>query len=165
MIPTLKLLHLLALVLFLGSIPGHVLLGRLATGATAPGEAALLLGAKHLSALALTLPGLALTVASGALLLAIRRELLGRAWMRMKLGLVALVAANGVLLLTPTGESLARLAEAAAGGALPAEAGALAAREGMLGAANLAMVLAILALAVARPGAGRRAARIGGAAP
>ena len=162
MIATLKLLHLLGLALFLGSIPGHVLLGRLAAGATSPGEAALLLGTKHISTLVLTLPGLALAVASGALLLAARRELLGRRWMQVKLGLVALVAANGLAMLTPTGAALARLAEGAAGGVLPPEAAALAAREGLFGAANLVMVLAILALAVARPG---RAAPAGGATP
>jgi hypothetical protein len=72
----LKTLHRLGLAVFLGSIPGHILLGRLAAATTDLDHAALLLHAKHLSTLALTLPGMAVAVASGALLLARRPELL-----------------------------------------------------------------------------------------
>ena len=152
MTKALKTLHLLGLAVFLGSIPGHILLGQMAAGAGDLDKAALLLAAKHTSTLALTLPGLALSVVTGALPLARRRELLRSGWMRAKLGLVTLLVANGVLLLSPVGAEMAHLGEAAAAsGALPPQLASLAAREGMLGAANLLMILAIVSLAVARP--------------
>jgi hypothetical protein len=148
----LKFLHLLGFAVFLGSIPGHIVLGRLAGSASSLDGFAILQQAKHTSILALTLPGLTLIAASGLGLLLTRRELLRDRWMRLKLGLALLVVLNGVLVLSPIGAEIARLAsEAAASGVIPPALSPLEARESSLGAANVLISLAIVALAVARP--------------
>lgn len=145
-------LHLLGFAVFLGSIPGHIVLGQLAGSADSLSGLAILQQAKHASILALTLPGLMLTTASGLGLLSTKLELLRTGWMRLKLGLALLVVLNGVAMLSPLGAEIAALAaDAAASGAAPPALSGLEARESLLGAANVLMVLAIVALAVGRP--------------
>jgi hypothetical protein len=57
---TLVFLHLLGFAIFLGSIPGHIVLGQLAGSADSLSGLPILQQAKHASILALTLPGLML---------------------------------------------------------------------------------------------------------
>jgi hypothetical protein len=148
----LMFLHLLGFAVFLGSIPGHIVLGQLADSASSLDGLAILQAAKHTSILALTLPGLMLITASGLGLLLTRRELLRARWMRLKLGLALLVVLNAVLVLSPIGAQVAGLAsEAAASGGIPPALSRLEARESLFGAANILMSFAIAALAVARP--------------
>jgi uncharacterized membrane protein len=148
----LKILHLIGLALFLGSIPGHILLGQLAAGAVDPGQLAQLLRAKYLATAALTLPGLTIMVISGAVLLARRRELLRSGWMRAKLASVALVVVNSVFVMLPVAAEITKAGEAALGGAVVADQlAALDAREDLFGAINLLMILAIISLSVVRP--------------
>jgi hypothetical protein len=153
-----KALHLLGLALFLGSIPAHILLGRLASAEADLAHMALLLHAKHVSVLALTLPGLALIVVTGLGLVVTERSLVQARWLWAKLGLAAFVMLNGALILTPTSAEIAAVAaEAAATGVVPPTLAALQARESLFGALNLMMTLSIIALAVLRPGRrGRR---------
>jgi hypothetical protein len=153
-----KALHLVGLALFLGSIPAHILLGRLATAEGDLAHTALLLHAKHVSVLALTLPGLALIVVTGLGLVVSARSLMQARWLWAKLALAILVMLNGALILTPTGAAIAALAtEAAATGIVPPTLAALQARESLFGAINLTMTFGIIALAVLRPGwRGRR---------
>lgn len=150
---TLKIAHFFALAVFLGSIPGHIVLGRLADPAADPEGFALLMHAKYVSALALTLPGLALMLLTGVALM-LRRGIAPHRlrWMAAKLVLVALVALNGALVLTPLARELAASAQdAVAIGGLPAGFAELARRESAFGAANLAMILAVIGLAVVKP--------------
>lgn len=150
---TLKVAHLIALAVFVGSIPGHIVLGALGDPVADPAGFALLMHAKHVSVVALTIPALAFTVLTGAAL-AWRRRIspASHRWLAAKLALVALIGANGALVLRPLSAEIARVAaEAAAGGAVPAAVATLAARESAFGAANLAMVLAVLVLSVAKP--------------
>ena len=148
----LKPLHLVGLAVFLGSIPGHILLGRLADGAGEPGQVTLLLQAKHLATAALTLPGLAVVVISGAVMLARIQPLLRNGWMRARLGLVALIVVNSAFLLLPPGAGIAWLADAATrGDTVPGQLAALDRRETILGAVNLLMILAVVALSVVHP--------------
>lgn len=148
-----KALHLVGLALFLGSIPAHILLGRMAAAEGDLAHMALLLHAKHVSVLALTLPGLALIVATGLGLVATERGLVQARWLWAKLALAALVMLNGALILTPTGAEIAALAaEAAATGVVPPTLAALQARESLFGAINLTMIFGIIGLAVLRPG-------------
>jgi hypothetical protein len=162
MTKTLKTAHLVGLTLFLGSIPAHIVLGRLAMAHADVAAAVALLEAKHAATLVLTLPGLALSVATGLALLLANRGLLRTAWLRAKLVLVALVALNGALVLTPVGAAMAeRASHAGSMDELRAALAPLAARESAFGAANLAMALAAVALAVARPRLRRRRAATG----
>lgn len=136
----LKLLHLLGFAAFLGSVFGHIFVGRFPA---APGQLGLLMELKHASTGVLTLPALGLTVASG-LALAWTGPGFATAWVRAKLALALLVIANAALFLGPLGAEIARQAVLGQGIA------ELAQRESLLGAANLAMVLAIVVIAVRR---------------
>lgn len=155
----LKSAHLVGLALFLGSIPGHIVLGRLADPAADLQGFALLMQAKYVSVLALTLPGLALVLLSGSALM-LRRGMTPDKlrWMAAKLALVALISLNGALVLTPLAREIAAAAQAAvAAASLPAGFADLTRRESAFGALNLAMVFAVIALAVFKPSL-RRAA-------
>lgn len=140
------------LALFLGSIPGHILLGRLADPADLEGFA-LLMHAKYLSVVALTLPGLFLTLLTGIALM-LRRGMTPNKvrWMAAKLALVVLIVLNGALILRPVAAEMALSARGAVkAGNLPPGFAELERREGMFGAANLAMILAVIGLAVSKP--------------
>ena len=152
MISLLKIVHLLGLALFLGSIAGHIHLGQ----GVAPGDVAYAWAqaAKYDSTTALTIPGLMLTVASGAALVVARRDVRRRRWLWAKVALSVLVGLNGALILAPIGR---RLAEAAAFSASGPVLDSLSRLESLFGAANLLMTLIVIALAVVRP-------RLGGAA-
>lgn len=114
---------------------------------------ALLMYAKHVSVLVLTLPGLGLALATGIVLMLRRGMTPNRLrWMAVKLALVAVITANAALVLAPAGRDMAAAArEGLAVGGLPARFAALEAREGAFGAANLLMTLAVIALAVVKP--------------
>ncbi|MCB2101990.1 MAG: hypothetical protein KDE22_14025 [Rhodobacterales bacterium] len=156
----LKGLQLIALCVFVGSIPAHIVIGALAEGAADAEAFALHHQVKHVLTQGLTGAGLAATGISGVLLLLARRDLLRRRWMQVKLAAMALIAANGGLVLMPLAGRMADLAaRAAADGALdPAFAG-LAHQESLAGAANLGLILLALGLAVAKPRLGQGRAR------
>lgn len=146
----LRFVHFIALAVFLGSVGGHILLGAL-TGE--PGSDAFLtmVTAKRDSATYLTLPALAVTLASGTALALSGPGLTKARWLRLKVGLAVLVTLNGALLLAPLAERIA--AEAAR----PAPMLAASLRqESVFGAINLALVLTIFALAVFRPRLGAK---------
>ncbi len=149
----LKIVHIVGLSVFLGSIPAHIALGRLADPAGDLDGFALLMHAKHMNVLALTLPGLALLLVTGAVL-ALRRGMTPnkRRWMGAKLALVALIALNGAFVLTPLAHDISASAQqAAATRTVPANFAELARKETVFGAANLALVLAVVGLSVVKP--------------
>ncbi len=145
---TLLIVHLLGLAAFLGSVFSHIVLGSVVDPALDPTAYATLQHGKHVTTELLTVPGLIVCGVSGALLLLSRRALAGAVWIRIKLGLFALIALNAGVVLVPLGGTIA--AEAA-GGASVSLLAELATRESSFGAANLLMVLVILALSVTRP--------------
>lgn len=148
----LRLAHLGAVAVFLGSIPAHLVLGAVADPAAGWARFATLHEAKHLLTAGLTLAALAATALSGGLLLLARPELRRRRWLRAKLLLVMLVALNGGLVLTPAAAEMAGLAAAAAErGVLAPRFAELEARERLAGPINLVALGLILVLAVTRP--------------
>ncbi len=147
--PALKVLHLIGFAAFVGTVFVHVLVSVLADP-TAAGAYAELMALKDTSTRALILPGVVILGVSGALL-ARRGRRPWPLWLRIKVGLVPLLAINGVFVLLPVG---AAIAEAAALGAVPA---ALLLREEVAGAINIALILAVIALSAARPQRAERA--------
>lgn len=141
--PTLKVLHLVGFAAFVGTVFVHVLASILADPTDA-GAYAALMALKDTSTRALILPGVACLGMSGALL-ARRGRRPWPLWLRIKVGLVPLLAINGVFVLLPVG---AAIAEAAALGPVPA---ALLSREEIAGGVNIALILAVTALSAARP--------------
>ncbi len=153
-----KILHLIAVCVFVGSIPGHIVLGALGdpnANLTAFADYQI---AKHVLTETLTVAGLAVTVISGIALAALWRQQIRRRWLQIKAGLAVLITANAAFVLVPLSGDMAALAQAAlSGGTLDPLFHDLAARESMFGAANLIMILGVIALAVFRPGGQARA--------
>jgi hypothetical protein len=152
-----KALHLVGLAMFLGSILGHISIGFL-PGAHERAEA-MLIGrqAIEIATWALTIPGLALLVATGLAMamgggLGFRR----RRWLAVHQIIALLIVLNAALILVPGGSALLGVAsEMAQGGGSSASFAALSARERMFGAANLVLVLITVFIAVLKPGLGR----------
>ncbi len=135
-------LHLLALAAVVGSAFLHVLMAAVADPA-APDFAALM-ALKDTTTWSLILPGMVLLGMSGGLL-ARRLPRPWPLWLKAKLALVPVIAANGLLVLLPLGGEIA--AAAAAG----ASTEALIAREDIFGTLNLVLLLAVVGLSVVRP--------------
>jgi uncharacterized membrane protein len=154
----LKVGHFLGLAVFVGSIFGHILLGHLGDPSTDPAGFAALMQAKYMNVLVLTTSGLALLVLTGIPLM-LRRGLTPKKarWMGTKLALVTLIALNGAFILTPLSRDMATAAqETVKAGALPPVYSQLKRREDLFGAGNLAMILGVIGLAVAKPFLGQR---------
>jgi len=158
----LRTAHFIGLALFFGSALSHIVE---AIAGGDPGGAGFL-GARQTIELAtrvLTLPGLALTIASGLGLAALSRS--RRAWMVAHGGLGLLVAILAFAVLVPAGrEALAGAEALALGQSLPVSAGAALMTERIAGAFSIALTLAIIALGVYKPRIGWFFRRIGATA-
>ncbi|GJL57057.1 MAG: hypothetical protein NPIRA02_41890 [Nitrospirales bacterium] len=151
--PLTRILHFVGLAVFVGSIFGHILLGKLGDPEQDLGEFAVLMQAKYSNTLFLTTPGLLLVVITGVGLM--RQE--GTSprkvrWLAAKVILVGLTALNGVFLLTPLSEEMAAIAgEAVHAGRLSPEFWALKIQEDIFGALNMALILLTMSLVVIKP--------------
>lgn len=154
----LKAGHLIGLAAFVGSIFGHILLGNLGDPEADLAGFAALMQAKHMNVLLLTTSGLVLLLLTGIPLMLRRGMSPAKVrWMGVKLALVALIALNGTLVLTPLSQEMAAMARSAvSSGSLPVAFFALQSKEDVFGAANLAMILAVIGLAIARPALRRK---------
>ncbi len=147
----LKLVHYLAVSAFVGSVFGHVLLGA-AFSAADMGSYRAILQAKAAMTDVLILGGMAVGVLSGlGLVLVGGGKRLLRPWLLVKLAAVALITANALLVLRPLGLEKVDLASGSIGGAQVLDAlSAAGMRESIFGAVNLALVLVVITLSVAR---------------
>ena len=93
---SLKVLHLMGLVLFLGSIFGHIVAGILGGGPVSGGR--FLAAREHIAAATqfLTLPGLALVLASGVGLWLMGWSLKNRRWLCVQMGPAVMVTLDAV---------------------------------------------------------------------
>lgn len=168
MTTSLRIMHLLAVCLFIGSIPAHILLGQAAQSvlrAWSDPQQALLFATYHQAKLlltqGLTLSALIATGVSGlalGLALAVGRGRSSAAagffrqpsWLWVKLGMVALVGLNGALFLTPWATEMTALATQAmeSGQALPSRFQALQQWESLAGGINILLLTGILTLSV-----------------
>jgi hypothetical protein len=150
---SLRLLHLLGLVLFLGSIFSHIVIGQ------APGAmqdpAALLFARKAISAAThvLTIPGLALSVVTGIGMFGFRRNvLLGARWFKIHAMIAALIVIITGIIMLPVVEKLLYLANLIASGNVTIESFQGASmREHLFGALNMLLTFAAAYLGVFRP--------------
>lgn len=148
-----KFVHLLAVAIFIGSIPTHIVLGELAAHRVEISDIVALHDAKVDITHWLTTSGIIVALLSGASLLNQRRQLLKQNWMKVKMALVAIIVLNGIMALTPFAETLLSLAQTAQTNAsvLGDEYAKTQQYEAIAGAINIAMILAVTALAVFRP--------------
>lgn len=155
-------LHLLAICVFVGSIPAHIVLGSMAASSLTPNSGneafALYFEAKYALTVGLTMSGIGLTVLSGVMLGTSKRSMFKDRWLRLKLLLVAAIVINGTFVLTPLAEQMRDLAVAAIGtNPLTAEFQALEHTEAIAGAINLALIITVVFVTALKPRLGTSA--------
>jgi hypothetical protein len=159
----LKSIHVIAACVFVGSIPAHIALGVMADGIGDPAAFAVLHRAKYMLTVNLTLIALAAVMGVGVLMALQRQTLFARRWLQVKGALVLLIALNGMFVLMPVAEEMAKMAaDAAGGGVLDPDFAGLKLREGIAGAVNLCAIAAVIFLGVAKPGLGQSAGYVAG---
>ncbi len=148
----LKLLHILGLVLFLGSIPSHIILGQIAPGGDIPAMGIVFSRKVMLIiTLAATVPGLTLLTITGLL----RRRGVPTPrpnWLRLHLALGLTALAVGTLVITPHIFELMAQAEALAADSFdPAAWKRAKLIEDVAGTLNVGLALLAMGLACFRP--------------
>ncbi|WP_162788022.1 DUF2269 family protein [Chromobacterium haemolyticum] len=153
---TLKLIHFIALALFLGSILAWVVLSE--TGPATPALLAQTRQQIHIGTWVLTVPGLWLMLISG-LLMGYRRYGPRNRFFQLKLGLTLLILLNASFVVVPAVDMANQLAQAALlNGALSADFHAATLREAIGGGLNILLIVITAAVGVWRPGVRARAA-------
>lgn len=152
MTKTLKLAHFVGLVLVLGSIVTYIVISALIKGASLE---ALVFGRTVIrtGTLYVTMPGMWLITLTGIALAARKYAFFTLRWLDLKLVLAGAALVNAHLVIVPATGKLLELAQASlAAGALHADYASLYLfRESLPGAANVAAMLAAMALAIWRP--------------
>ncbi len=147
-----KIFHIIAICVFVGSIPSHIILGVLAQDMPLGEGFVAIYKAKAVLTYGLTAAGLALSVISGVLIFLQRRGTIKTPWLRLKLLLVAGIVFNAVNNLIPLAKKMSVLAtDAMTTGALPPEFIAAKSAEAVAGPINLALILCVIFLSVAKP--------------
>lgn len=149
---SLKFLHVVGIILFLGSVFGHVATGVLAGGPVDPGFVA---ARQNISALTrdLTLPGLGLTIVCGlALGLAGRAQPFKQRWLIVHALLAVAITVLTVAVIVPAGQRVledALLMPSVPGSQMNLESSLR--TEHLVGAANIVLSLLAICVAVWRP--------------
>ncbi|MCW9034338.1 MAG: DUF2269 family protein [Rhodospirillales bacterium] len=155
----LKGVHILALCIFVGSVPAHIVLGAVADPTGDYQSFAIFHQAKYLLTYTLTTAGVIAVILSGLLLAISNKGMLKQRWLQIKLALVALIALNGGLILTPLAEKMTALAvKAAQSGTLETTFADLAGRESIAGAANILLIITVVFIAIYKPAFGQKRA-------
>lgn len=156
----LKYLHLLGLALFLGSIPGHIVLGMIAPGGDIPDQGVMFARkVVEILTLAVTAPGLVLLSATGLGLWwqdRAERRWAGRRpkpWLAVHLTLGLLMLINGLGIITPAVMSLADQARVLVDTGVLDHAAWDRAKitEDAAGMVNVALALTSMGIAIVRP--------------
>lgn len=156
----LKLLHLLGLSAFLGSILAFIVASQIAQGMPLQ-SLATLRAFVDAGTLALTLPGMWLVAVTGLAGAMMRGSLFSEGWLLIKQGLMLLIILNAHFIVVPAVFEVSRLAvEGASSGALPAGYASAYLRESLAGGANIALALGAAALGVWKPRRRQAAAQL-----
>jgi hypothetical protein len=148
-----KVIHIVGLAMFLGSIFAHIAAGFVPGAADNPPA---MLAARQAIALAtryVTVPGLIAAIVSGALMVAwANAGFLKHRWLVLHIAAAAIIAAITATVMVPVGLELAGAAKAVGAGTLTPEAFAgVAVREHVFGAVNILLTLAAIGLGTAKP--------------
>ena len=148
-----KVIHIVGVAMFLGSIFAHIATG-LVPGAA--DQAPAMLFARQAIELAtryVTVPGLIVAIVSGALMVATAyRGFFKRRWLVLHMAAVAVIAAITVIVMIPVGQELVTAAKAVGAGTMTPEGfAAPAMREHLFGAVNILLALAAIVLGVTKP--------------
>jgi len=150
---TFKLLHLIGLVMFMGSILSFIAMNKFVGAST---DAMLISHQRQfVSAItwALTIPGMWILIIAGSLTaLTGKYRLIEHRWLITKLALAALILINGTFFIAPLVSQVTSIAEQSAiqGQLLPTYM-PLKTKEDMYGIANFLMILIVIFLAIFKP--------------
>lgn len=145
----LKILHLVGMAMFLGSILGHIVVGFVTPAPDAAQTKLFVREEISLATLYLTLPGLGLLLFSGSLLvIGSRRPFLQTRWQLIHVVIAALIGINTLFVLMPVGSELLVLARSSSESTL---FGTFETREAVWGAANIVLALLAITIAAVRP--------------
>jgi hypothetical protein len=152
-----KVIHIVGVAMFLGSIFAHITAGLIPGAADNPPAMLAARQAIELATRYVTVPGLLIAIVSGALMVASAyRGFFERRWLVLHMGAVAVIAAITVIVMIPVGLELVAAAKAVGAGTLTPEAFARAAtREHVFGAVNILLALAAIVLGTAKPRLGQ----------
>lgn len=158
MLKLIKALHVLGVVMFFGSILGHVTAGFIPAAKSDPQTALIVRQAIDAATTYLTLPGLVLLVVTGVFMIVRRRlPIIKIRWLALHAIFGLLIALNAAFVLLPVGQDLLAAGSQVATGALSMDhLHALEQREAAFGAANVVLSLAALFIAVIKPPFGAR---------
>lgn len=147
----LKLVHLLGLSAFLGSILAFIVASRVAQGMPPQGLATLR-SFIDAGTLALTLPGMWIVAITGLAGAVLQGRLFRDGWLIVKQALMLLIIINAHFVVVPAVFEVSRLAmEGASSGVLPAGYASAYLRESLAGGANIVLALAAGAVGVWKP--------------
>ena len=157
MLKFVKAAHLLGVVLFFGSILGHITVGLVPGAKDDPQTALFAREAIGVATTYLTLPGLVLLVLTGIFMIAKGKlPVFKTRWLTLHALIGMLIALNAVFMLYPTGRELLETASQVATGALPIDLlHAIEGREAAFGAVNVLLCLVTVLIAVVKPRIGK----------
>lgn len=152
-----KALHLTGVVMFFGSILGHITVG-LVPGTNDDPQTALIAREVIVAATTyLTMPGLVLLLATGIFMIVKSRlQIFKTRWLTLHALFGLLIALNAAFVLYPIGQELLEVASQVATGALPiGQLHAIESREAAFGAVNVLLCLTMVFIAVVKPQIGK----------
>lgn len=160
MIKVARALHFLGLAMFLGSVLAHITVGFIPGADSDPRTMLTARQAVSAATVFVTVPGLALLLATGVFLTVRSKMGVGRTrWLTVHQVLGVLIVLNGVFVLYPLGSGLSAAATQLVEGTWSlARFDAVAARERIFGSVNVILALVTVLVAVLKPrlGAAKR---------
>lgn len=153
MLKVVKALHLIGLVMFFGSILGHITAGFIPGAQDDPQTALIARQAIDVATTYLTVPGLVLLLLTGIFMIVKRKlPIFKFRWLTLHAIFGLLILLNAAFVLYPVGQDLLELASQVATGVQPTDQlHALEGREAAFGAANVLLCLAAMFVAVIKP--------------
>ncbi len=149
----LKVIHILGVAMFLGSIFGHIATGQVPGAANNPPAMLFARQAIELATRYVTLPGLVIAILSGASMVASGYPgSFKQRWLVPHVAAAAAIAAITVAVMVPVGHDLVAAAKAVVAGTMTPEGfAASAVREHLFGAVNILLAFAAIVLGIVKP--------------
>ena len=158
MYKSIKVIHIMGVVMFFGSILGHAIAGIVSSVSENPQVLNTVREVIQTETYFLTIPGLVLFVLTGiAMLFAGKLPLKTHRWLIVHLSLGALVGLNALLFLVPVGQEILEATQnAIRGGGTKEHLHQLENREAIFGAINIFACVILVTIAVIKPKFGGR---------
>ncbi len=154
-----KVVHLIGVVMFFGSILGHAIAGVVSASSSNPEVFNVVRQVVEVETAYLTLPGLVIFTLSGIAMLVIGKMPVRKIkWLAVHFAIGVLVILNAFVVLIPVGTEILEASQNVMAGSVSPEAiHALKNREAVFGAFNIVACLVLITLAVIKPKFGNRA--------